>query len=95
MAVADGEQSARAALTLTSGHPVTAAGTGFATRRRVRVTLFLEGKLVRRPTADGRGRFHATFPAAIDRCSAWTISASQPGRATVVLHGPKPACPPA
>jgi hypothetical protein len=97
-AVADGAQSARparGALTLTSSHPVTVTGTGFKAGTRVRVTLLAGRKLVRRPSTDGRGRFTVTFPAVVDRCSAWTIWASQPGRATVVLHGAKPACAPA
>lgn len=98
VSIAAGEQRASpagSALTLMSSHPVTVRGHGFAARTRVRVTLSMRGKLVRRPTADVQGRFTVAFPAVIDRCSAWTISASQPGRATVLLHGAKPACAPA
>ncbi len=86
----------RAALTLTSGHPVTVTGTGFTAHRRVRVTFVSDGRQVRRPRADGAGRFSATFPAVVDRCSIWTVRASQLGRATVILRGgPKPGCTPA
>jgi hypothetical protein len=86
---------ARAALVLTDRSPVTVRGTGFTPHTRVRVTLLEAHKLVRRPLANRRGAFTATFSAVIDRCSAWTVTANQPGRATVILHGPKPECPPA
>jgi hypothetical protein len=96
--IAAGEPSAhpgRATLTLLSGHPVTVTGIGFEAHTPVRVTLVVDRKLVRRASTNGRGRFTATFPAVIDRCSGWTISASQPGRRTAFLHGAKPACAPA
>ena len=87
---------ARAALTVTKLHPITVRGTGFKPNTHVRVTLLQTQKLVRRPLANSRGVFTATFSAVvIDRCSGWTVTASQPGRATVILHGPKPECPPA
>jgi hypothetical protein len=86
---------ARAALILTKRNPVTVRGTGFKPHTRVRVTLAEAQKLVRRPLASSQGTFTATFSAVIDRCSGWTVTASQPGRATVILHGPKPECPPA
>jgi hypothetical protein len=86
---------ARAALVLTKRNPVTVRGTGFNPHTRVRVTLVEAQKVVRRPLASSRGTFTATFSAVIDRCSGWTVTASQPGRATVILHGAKPECPPA
>jgi hypothetical protein len=86
---------ARAALVLTKRNPVTVRGTGFRPDTRVRVTLVEAHKLLRRPLASSRGTFTATFSAVIDRCSEWTITASQPGRATVILHAAKPQCPPA
>jgi hypothetical protein len=86
----------RAALVLTKRNPVTVRGTGFKPNTRVRVTLLDTQKLVRRPMANSRGAFSATFSSVvIDRCSGWTVTASQPGRATVILHGPKPQCAPA
>src|SRR5690349_13713434 len=89
-------QQARAALALTRLHPLTVRGTGFKPNTRVRVTLVQAQRLVRRPMASSRGTFTATFSAVvIDRCSGWSVTASQPGRATVILHGPKPECPPA
>jgi hypothetical protein len=87
---------ARAALVLTKRSPLTVHGTGFKPNTRVRVTLVQSQRLVRRPMANSRGTFTATFSAVvIDHCSGWTVTASQPGRATVILHGPKPECPPA
>jgi hypothetical protein len=41
------------------------------------------------------GTFTTAFPAAIDRCSSWSVSASQRHHPTVVLRGPKPECAPA
>jgi hypothetical protein len=86
---------ARAALVISKRNPVTVRGTGFRPHTRVRVTLVEAQKLVRRPLASSRGTFTATFSAVLDRCSGWTVTASQPGRATVILHGARPECPPA
>jgi hypothetical protein len=87
---------ARAALVVTKRNPITVRGTGFKPNTHVRVTLLEAQKLVRRPLANSRGTFTVTFSAVvIDHCSGWTLTASQPGRATVFLHGPKPECPPA
>jgi hypothetical protein len=87
---------ARAALVLTKRNPVTVRGTGFRPNTRVRVTLLAAHRLVRRPLANRRGAFTTTFSSVvIDRCSGWTVTASQPGRANVILHGPRPECPPA
>ena len=97
-ALANGAQQARparAALALKSRDPVTVRGTGFKAHSRVTVTLFDGHTFVRRPLADRLGTFTASFPAAIDRCTAWLVTASQPGRAPAVLHGAKPECPPA
>ena len=97
-ALASGAQSAhqaRAALTLTSRHPATVQGTGFKPRARIRVALVEGATLVRRPVTNARGAFTTTFSAGIDRCSAWSITALQPGRAPVVLRGPQPECAPA
>lgn len=87
---------ARAALVLAKRNPVTVRGTGFKPNTHVRVTLLEAQRLVRRPLANSRGIFTTTFSSAvIDRCSGWTVTASQPGRANVILHGAKPECPPA
>jgi hypothetical protein len=97
-ALASGAQNAhqaRAALTLTSHDPASLRGTGFKPHSRVRVTLLQGQKLVRRPSTNVHGTFTTTFSTAIDRCSAWSITATQPGRAPVVLHGAKPECAPA
>jgi hypothetical protein len=95
LAIGAPRRQARAALALTKRNPVTVRGTGFKPDTRVRVTLVEAHQLVRRPLASSRGTFTATFSAVIDRCSEWTITASQPGRATVILHAAKPQCPPA
>jgi hypothetical protein len=97
-ALASGAQPAhesRAALTISRRNPVTVRGTGFKAQTHVRVTLFVGQKQVRRPLANARGTFTTAFSAVIDRCSGFTVTASQPGRATVFLHGAKPECPPA
>lgn len=86
---------ARAALTITRRNPVTIRGTGFKPRARVRVTLVVGHKQTRRPLTNSRGGFTTTFSQVLDRCSGWTVAASQPGRATVFLRGAKPQCPPA
>jgi hypothetical protein len=87
---------ARATLMLTKRNPVTVRGTGFKPNTRVRVTLLAAHRLVHRPVASSRGTFTTTFSSVvIDRCSGWTVTASQPGRANVILHGPKPECAPA
>src|SRR5690349_24112473 len=75
---------ARAALVIARRNPVTVRGTGFRSHTPVRVTLVEAQKLVRRPLTSSRGTFTATFSAVLDRCSGWTITASQPGRATVI-----------
>lgn len=89
-------RQARTALVLTKRSPVTVRGTGFKPNTRVRVTLFVGHKLLHRPVANRRGTFTTTFSSVvIDRCSAWAVTASQPGRATVFLHGARPECAPA
>src|ERR1700755_2868016 len=80
---------ARATLTITHRNPVTIRGSGFKAHARVRGTLFLSTKQVRRPVNNAHGAFTTTFSAVIDRCSGWAVTASQPGRATVFLHGAK------
>jgi hypothetical protein len=49
----------------------------------------------RRPLTNRDGAFTVTFPAVIDRCSGWSVTATQPGRTPVMLRSPaKPACAP-
>ena len=97
-ALASGAQTAhqaRASLTLTTRNPITVRGTGFKPSARVRVALLDGGTTVRRPVTNARGAFTTTFSAVIDRCSAWSVTATQPGRAPVILRGAKPECAPA
>ena len=83
-----------AKLALVGNDPATVRGTGFKPRTRVRVTF--DGTQVRRPVANAQGAFTATFQTVVDRCTTWSVTASQTGRATVVLRGPaKPECAPA
>jgi len=85
----------KARLALKRYDPATVSGTGFKPRARVRVTFAGAQTFVRRPMTNSLGAFTATFPTVADRCTSWSVTASQPGRATVVLRGPaKPACAP-
>ncbi|MFZ1996945.1 MAG: hypothetical protein WAU75_22710 [Solirubrobacteraceae bacterium] len=82
-------------LALVKGNPVTVAGHGFRALRRVHLVLVDRGTTTRGPTANRNGAFTVTFPTAIDRCSGWSVTATQPGRAMVVLRSPaKPECAP-
>jgi len=82
-------------LTLVKTNPVTISGRGFRPRVRVHLVLTAHGTLVRRPMANNTGRFTITFPTALDRCSGWMVTASEQGRAMVVLRSPaKPECAP-
>jgi hypothetical protein len=84
-----------AKLVLKSHNPAAVSGTGFKPRSRVRVTFVSSQTLVRRLMTNSLGAFTATFPTVVDRCTAFSVSASQPGRATVVLRIPaKPECAP-
>jgi hypothetical protein len=85
-----------ATLVLRSHDPATVSGTGFKPRSRLRVTFAGMQTFVRRPMTNSAGAFTATFPTVVDRCTAFSVSASQQGRATVVLRSPaKPECAPA
>jgi hypothetical protein len=86
----------RAAKLVLSGHdPATVSGTGFKPRSRVSVTFAGMQTFVRRPMTNSAGAFTTTFPTVVDRCTAFSVSASQPGRAIVVLRSPaKPECAP-
>jgi hypothetical protein len=85
-----------ARLVLKRHDPTTVRGTGFKAQARVRVTFRGAQTFVRRPVTNSQGTFTATFPTVADRCTAWSVTASQPGRSTVVLRGPaKPECAPA
>ncbi len=82
-------------LALVKGNPVTISGRGFRARVRVHLILVDRGTLARRPLANRNGAFTVTFPTALDRCSGWSVTATQPGRAMVVLRSPaKPECAP-
>ncbi len=87
--------TAQRTVVLVRRHPATVRGTGFASHRRVRVTLVAGHGYVRRPLANGHGVFTATFPTAVDRCTSWTVTAVQRGAAPMVVRGPRPECAPA
>ena len=77
-------------------NPVTIAGRGFKAHRRVHVRLMVGHTISRRPLANRAGAFTVQFPTVVDRCSGFTVTASQQNRPTVVLQvPPKPACAPA
>jgi hypothetical protein len=82
-------------LALVKSDPVTITGRGFRPRVRVRLLLADPRTLTRRPLAGRNGRFTATFPTSVDRCTGWSVTATQPGRAMVILRSPaKPECAP-
>ncbi len=82
-------------LTVTARNPVIVRAAHFAPRSRVSVTLVTARTLSRHARPDGQGRFQITFPAVIDRCTSWSVSATQRNHARVVLRGAKPECAPA
>lgn len=95
-ATTDHAKRSSPSLRMTSRNPATIAGRGFKPHRRVHVRLMAGQTFSRRPLANGAGAFTVQFPTVIDRCSAFTASASQPNHATVVLRSPaRPACAPA
>lgn len=76
--------------------PLTVRGSHFKPHSMVKVTLISAAKTTKHVTAGRYGRFTVTFSSAVvDRCTQWTVKATQPGRAPVLIHGPKPACAPA
>jgi hypothetical protein len=82
-------------LTLIKANPVTVSGRGFRAHVRVHLVLTADGTSTRQPRANRAGRFTVTFATALDRCSGWRVTATQPGRSMVVLRSPpKPECAP-
>jgi hypothetical protein len=83
-------------LALVKMNPATVSGRGFRPHVRVHLLLVASGTASRRPMANGNGAFTVTFPTGIDRCSGWSVSATQPGRAPVLLRSPPvhPMCAP-
>jgi hypothetical protein len=82
-------------LTLVRSNPVTVSGRGFRAHARVQLRVVAHTTVTRRPMAKGNGSFTVTVPTVIDRCSGWSVTATQPGRAPVMLRSPaKPECAP-
>jgi hypothetical protein len=95
-ATTDHAQRSNATLRMIRMNPVTIAGRGFKAHRRVHVKLMVGHTISRRPLANRAGAFTVQFPTVVDRCSGFTVTASQQNRPTVVLQlPPKPACAPA
>lgn len=96
-AAATAHRAHRAAprLVLVSRAPITIAGHNFTPRARVRVRLVSARTVSRTPVASRAGAFTVTFGTVLDRCSGWSVTASQQNRTTVVLRGAKPQCAPA
>lgn len=82
-------------LAVTRRDPFTVVGRRFTPRRRVRVTLVAASAQTRRVRANARGRFTVTFTIGVDRCTSWSVTARQVGRAPAIVRGPKPLCAPA
>ena len=76
-------------------HPLTVQGRHFKPHAHVRVTLISSAQTTKRVTVSRSGRFTVTFTQTPDRCTQWTVRATQPGRAPVLVRGPKPQCLPA
>jgi hypothetical protein len=95
-ATTDRASTSRASLRTIRLNPVTIAGHGFKAHRRVHVRLMVGHTISRTPLANRTGSFTVKFPTVVDRCSGFTVTASQQNRPTVVLQVPaKPACAPA
>jgi hypothetical protein len=97
-AVASPDRSSHSSprLSLIRLSPATVAGHGFRHRVRVRVRLMRARTLSRATVTNGAGAFTLTFPTVVDRCSAWSVTATAAHQAAVVLRSPaKPACAPA
>jgi hypothetical protein len=90
------EPSATPTLTLTNRNPLTVAGRHFTPRVKVRLVVSASGRQSQRVTPNRRGAFTATFTTAIDRCTIWSVTATQSGQARVLIRGgAKPGCAPA
>ena len=95
-ATTDHAKRSSASLRMVRMNPATVAGRGFKPHRRVHVRLMVGHTISRRPLANRAGAFTVQFPAVIDRCSGFTVTASQQNHPAVVLRSPaKPACAPA
>lgn len=82
-------------LSLVRSNPVTVSGSGFRPHVRVALRVVAHTTLSRRPVANRNGRFTVRLPTVIDRCSGWSVTAIQSGRAPVMLRSPaKPECAP-
>jgi hypothetical protein len=82
-------------LTLASRNPVVVSGHHFTPRRKVHLVVTATRTQSRAVTANRQGTFTAAFATVIDRCTSWSVTATQPGHAPVVIRGAKPQCPPA
>jgi hypothetical protein len=84
----------KATLTLASRNPVVVTGRHFTPRVKVQVVLRTGARQSRSAVPNGHGVFTATFSAVIDRCTSWSVRATQPGQAPLLIRGAaKPACP--
>ncbi len=94
-AAARGDQHPTPRLAVTNRDPLTIRGRGFEPRSGIRVTVTAQRTSVRRLRANRIGAFAVTFSTVVDRCTSWSVSATQRQRLVAVLRGPKPECPPA
>lgn len=75
-------------------HPFTVQGSYFKPHAHVKVTLMWTAKTTKTVTVGRYGRFTVSFNQAVDRCTQWSVRATQPGHASVLIRGPKPQCAP-
>jgi hypothetical protein len=81
-------------LTLTRRSPVTVTGRHFTPRVRLRITALAARTQSRTVRSNVQGGFTVVFSTVIDRCSGWSVRATEPGRAAIVIRGAKPLCAP-
>ena len=97
-APADGRSARqlKPSLTLIRSDPVTISGHRFPAGKRVQVRLVADATRLRTLKTSRTGAFTVTFSAVIDRCTSWSVTATQQHQRAVVLRSPaKPLCAPA
>ncbi len=95
-AVSSAASSAAPRLKVLKFNPLTVQGRNFKPRAHVKVIFTASRQTTKRVTVGRNGRFTVSFTtSAADRCTQWTLKVTQPGRAAVLLRGPRPMCAPA
>jgi hypothetical protein len=99
VAIAVGTASAtplRAHLTIASQNPIVVAGSGFAKREHVRVTVRTDVAVAKNVVATRRGTFRVTFSdvSRQDRCSGVSVRAVGSRGTLALAKLPQPMCMP-